>query len=328
MRELYLGDLRKVPAIWIPQYLVYLCIFILKINIYMKHILIFLCTVAVNALFAQEGFGVGMQIGLNYAKIRGTSEVVTGSNATPETFNPNSGLQGGLLLRWGFTDRFGLRLEVNYAQRGMKYIYEGVGIQPFKSESGTTILTTGQLKYNLNLSNGYMELPLTAYIQVTNHWELHAGGYVAYLASSKSDGVLTLKGAKTLSGTSVPDYDGAIDYNYLSAADDKADVTNNKILFTEGIHIVKNPTSLGAYYARGTANGYLWNRWDYGVSAGVSYRMRSGLTAMARVNYGMTDVTNNAVHSLQSSLDANRKYILRDTKDNNVSAQISFIFGN
>jgi hypothetical protein len=49
---------------------------------------------------------------------------------------------------------------------------------------------------------------------------------------------------------------------------------------------------------------------------------------MARVNYGMTDVTNNAVHRLQSSLDANRKYVLRDTKDNNMSAQISFIFGN
>jgi hypothetical protein len=67
---------------------------------------------------------------------------------------------------------------------------------------------------------------------------------------------------------------------------------------------------------------------DYGLVAGFSYRMRLGLTAMARFNYGMTDVTNNAVHAMQSALSADKKFLLRDSNDKNMSFQISFIFSN
>jgi hypothetical protein len=296
----------------------------------MKHILVFLLTMclATTQTVAQEGFGFGMQIGLNYSTIRGTSEAITGSTAKPETFNYNSGLQGGLLVRYGITDLIGLRLEANFAQRGMKYTYGGIGIQPFREDNGVAILTTGTLKYNLNLTNSYIELPLTVYARLGDHWEVHGGGYFAYLVKSAADGALTLQGAKTLLGTSVPDYSGTIDYNYLSAADDKADVSNNKLLFSEGSYVVKSPASLGAYYGRGTANGYLWNRVDFGLVAGLSYRMRSGLTAVARFNYGMSDVTNNAVHAIQSSLGADKKFVLRNTDDKNMGVQISFIFGN
>jgi hypothetical protein len=297
----------------------------------MKHIIIFLLTIclASNSTFAQEGFGFGMHIGMNYATIRGTSEVTTGATTTPETFNYNSGLQGGLLVRYGLTDLIGFRLEANYAQRGMKYNYEGIGIQAFRDDNAAAILTTGTLKYNLNLTNSYIELPLTVYARLGDKWEIHGGGYFAYLVKSAADGALNLKNAKTLVGTAVPaEYNGTLDYNFLSADDDKADVTNNKVLFTEGARIVKSPVSLGAYYGRGTANGYLLNRVDYGLVAGLSYRMRSGLTAMARFNYGMTDVTNNAVHAMQSALSADKKFILRDSNDKNMSVQISFIFGN
>jgi hypothetical protein len=72
----------------------------------------------------------------------------------------------------------------------------------------------------------------------------------------------------------------------------------------------------------------LWNKVDYGLVAGVSYRMRSGLTAVARFNYGMADVTNNAVHAMQSGLSADKKFILRDSNDKNMGIQISFIFSN
>jgi Outer membrane protein beta-barrel domain len=296
----------------------------------MKHILVFLLTMCLmtSETFAQEGLGFGMNIGLNYSTIRGTSEVIAGTTTTPEMFNPNSGLQGGLLVRYGLTDLFGFRLEANYAQRGMKYTYEGIGIQPFRDDNAAAVLTTGTLKYNLNLTNSYLELPLTVYARLGDNWEIHGGGYFAYLVKSASDGALSLKNAKTLLGTTVPEYSGTVDYNFLSADDDKADVTNNKVLFTEGGRTVKSPVSLGAYYGRGTANGYLFNRVDYGLVAGLSYKMRSGLTAMARFNYGMTDVTNNAVHAMQSGLSADKKFILRDSNDKNMSVQISFIFSN
>jgi Outer membrane protein beta-barrel domain len=296
----------------------------------MRHILVFLLVTgfATTQTLAQEGFGFGMHIGLNYSTIRGTSEVIAGSTKTLETFNYNSGLQGGLLVRFGITDLIGFRLEANYAQRGMKYAYEGIGIQPFRNDKAAAILTTGTLKYNLNLTNSYIELPLTVYARLGEHWEVHAGSYFAYLAKSAADGALTLTGAKTLLGTTVPDYSGTIDYNYLSADDDKADVSNNKVLFTEGTYTVKSPASLGAYYGRGTANGYWWNRVDYGLVAGLSYRMRSGLMAVARFNYGLADVTNNAVHAMQSGLSADKKFVLRNTDDKNMGVQISFIFGN
>jgi hypothetical protein len=296
----------------------------------MRPILVFLWTVcfAIPSAFAQEGLGFGVHIGMNYSTIRGTSEVVSGSTTAPETFNYNSGLHGGLVIRYGLTDIVGFRAEVNYAQRGMKYAYESIGIQPFKDDKNVPIFTTGQLKYNLNLTNSYIELPLMFYARLGDKWEVQAGGYAAYLVKSAADGALTLKNAKTLLGTTVPDYSGTIDYNFLSADDDKADVSNNKVLFTEQARIIKNPISLGAYYGRGTANGYLWNRMDYGLVAGLSFRMRSGLTAMARFNYGMADVTNNAVHAMQSSLSADKKFVLRDSNDKNMGLQISFIFGN
>jgi hypothetical protein len=166
------------------------------------------------------------------------------------------------------------------------------------------------------------------YAQLGDKWEIHGGGYFAYLVKSSSDGALNLKNAKTLLGTTVPEYSGTVDYNFLSADDDKADVTNNKVLFLEGARSVKSPVSLGAYYGRGTANGYLFNRVDYGLVAGLSFKMRLGLTAMARFNYGMTDVTNNAVHAMQSGLSADKKFILRDSNDKNMSVQISFVFSN
>ncbi len=296
----------------------------------MKHILVFLLTIcfAASHTFAQEGLGFGMHIGLNYTTIRGTSEVIAGTTTNPETFNYNSGLQGGLLIRYGVTDLIGFRLEANYAQRGMKYAYEGIGIQPFRNDNQAAVLTTGNLKYNLNLTNSYIELPLTVYARLGDKWEIHGGGYFAYLVKSAADGALALNNATTSLGTAVPEYNGTLNYNFLSADDDKADVTNNKVLFTEGARTVKSPVSMGAYYGRGTANGYLWNRMDYGLVAGLSYRMRSGLTAMARFNYGMTDVTNNAVHAKQSGLSADKKFILRDSDDKNMSVQISFIFGN
>jgi hypothetical protein len=295
----------------------------------MKHILVFLLTIcfAASPTFAQEGFGFGMHIGMNYSTIRGTSEVVAGTTTNPETFNYNSGLQGGLLLRYGITDLIGFRLETNYAQRGMKYTYEGIGIQPFREDNGAAVLTTGTLKYNLNLTNSYIELPLTVYARLGDKLEIHGGGYVSYLVKSAADGELKLSNAKTLLGTSVSEYKGSLDYNFLSD-DDKADVSNNQTLFTEAGRIVKSPVSMGAYYGRGTATGYLWNKVDYGLVAGVSYRMRSGLTAVARFNYGMADVTNNAVHAMQSGLSADKKFILRDSNDKNMGIQISFIFSN
>lgn len=296
----------------------------------MKHILVFLLTMCLTTshTFAQEGFGFGMNIGLNYSTIRGTSEIINGTTTNPEKFDYNSGLLGGLLVRYGVTDLFGFRLEANFAQRGMKYLYEGIGIQPFKDDNGAAILTTGNLKYNLNLTNSYIELPLTIYAQLGDKWEIHGGGYFAYLVKSAADGALSLNNAKTLLGTTVPEYSGTVGYNFLSADDDKADITNNKVLFLEGARTVKSPVSLGAYYGRGTANGYLFNRVDYGLVAGLSYKMRLGLTAMARFNYGMTDVTNNAVHAMQSALSADKKFILRDSNDKNMSVQISFIFAN
>jgi hypothetical protein len=165
------------------------------------------------------------------------------------------------------------------------------------------------------------------YARLGDKLEIHGGGYVSYLVKSAADGELKLSNAKTLLGTSVSEYKGSLDYNFLSD-DDKADVSNNQTLFTEAGRIVKSPVSMGAYYGRGTATGYLWNKVDYGLVAGVSYRMRSGLTAVARFNYGMADVTNNAVHAMQSGLSADKKFILRDSNDKNMGIQISFIFSN
>lgn len=82
--------------------------------------------------------------------------------------NIKLGLNLGLYAKIPLTKGLSIQPELIYSSKGAKLTYSNF------------ILGKGEYRFNLN----YVELPVLAVINVANHLNLHAGGYVSYLVSA------------------------------------------------------------------------------------------------------------------------------------------------
>jgi hypothetical protein len=103
---------------------------------------------------------VGIKGGLNLSNLR--TDDVTDRHVK---LGGNVGIYAKLPVTAGFS----IQPEVLYSMKGSQINYNNV------------ILGSGKLKYNLN----YVEVPLLAVFNLTKNFNIHAGGYAAYLASAK-----------------------------------------------------------------------------------------------------------------------------------------------
>ena len=290
--------------------------------ILLSFVLFSLCS---SNLTAQE-ISYGFKAGLNFSTFQAESEAVDGVSLEEYDFNP--GFLVGLILKSNVTDLFGVTAEVLYSQKGTKYRFDGASYQPLITSTGDVIQTTGNKDLSLNVTNAYIDIPVSVYGRVLSWLEIHGGVSAGFLVSSSGSGELRYSSAVSERGFSIEDYVVSLDHRYFSDRGGIEELGDDPITQTIEGSFVEIPKTLSAYYEYAQDEELnLYNRLDLGVHAGFSLYLNQGLFLGLRANLGLSDVTNNEVDKsiLTQGPDG---FIFRDDKDTNLSFQtfIGFSF--
>ncbi len=294
----------------------------------MKNILfsIFLSCFCIGISQAQE-MGYGFKAGLNFSTINGPSEqTVDGSDTEMNEYI--TGFHIAAIINFKLTDIAGVRTELMFSQKGSRYTFEGDSYQDFFNNSQVTLTsTTGMKELSINTTNAYIDIPVMGYFRATDWLEISGGASVGVLVSSVAAGELRYSGVSA-SGTPLDDVVIGIEYNYLT--DDintQSEDFNTKMVGNQTLRI---PRTVGAYYDYNLYNqelqGNFYNRLDLGLVGGINIFLNQGLSLGLRVNYGLSDITNNEVDPSIQSLDEDGNFIYLEDKDTNLSLQASIGF--
>ena len=299
----------------------------------MKPIAILLLLLGAFSASAQIKYG--FKTGLNFARIIGDSET-SAAGANLETWKNSTGFHIGMTFAYNFTDNFGLRGEFLYSKRGAKYTFDGPSYRIFKHSMGS-ILTTGNSRYLISVNNSYLDIPVLAYGRIGN-FEVSGGAYVGILVQSAGEGSLRYSGKTALNNDVYINPNKAdtelnfnLNHNYRrdntgegsAKSDDEVPVS----VKVDGI-ISETPKTLGAYYDYTEDKGNLYNTIDFGLVGGISYYISTALYLGVRVQYGLSDITNNKADISKSSYSNNGELIFRDAKHQNfmIQASVGFSF--
>lgn len=294
----------------------------------MKKIIIIaliLCTFQISG--QAQSWGFGFKVGLNTSGVIGPSEQnAAGENL--ETFGTIGGFQVGGLVQLKVNKYFGLQTEVLFSQKGSDYKFEGESFETFTNNIGAVIQTTGDRKRLINATNGYINVPLIAYVNITRNLNFGLGGYMDILVSSSASGESSyLNGVLANNSGDVSDF--LVDYSFNYSKDEAKGLptTAGSTTVLVGSENIVIPSSEGAYYNFDTKDGNFYNPLDFGLVANLGWRFNNGLRFDLRANYGLTDVTNNFYDVSLAEKDANGKGLARTDFDRSVSYQLTIGFG-
>jgi len=306
----------------------------------MKQLVVILTimALAITAKAQEPGeFAIGIKAGLNFASIIGPSE----KSASDISLESNSAITRFMLaptIRYAFTDRNGLILEVQYSQKGGNYTYAGESYWIIEGETAEPLYFEGNRSITLNVNNGYLDIPLLFYGNLNSNVSLYGGGYVGFLLNSTGAGRLSFDAEeRTLENSNInidlQPFGMELEHNYKK--DEHRDSTSyilqsiynqNSVGGIEAFGDAKVPTKTGAYYDYEQRGDNFYNNIDAGVIFGVEYRFDTGLGVGFRGSYGLTDVSNNAYDYSKISTLApeNNDYtrILRTDRDRNLVLQL------
>lgn len=286
----------------------------------MKHLIFAVCLLLSFQAFAQE-LSYGFKVGLNFSTIKGPSE------EDLESFDYNSGFHVGGGVIYKITDRFGVKGEILFSQKGVKYGYDGPSAQLFTEDDGDKVLGTGTRRMQLNVSNSYIELPFTAYAKITERIEVFGGANINFLVGTSAVGEYVFSGA--IPDNPAVDIIVELDHSYFKdkvASPDDITADTEVIKIPNGIDELTIPKRVGAYYLDfPEKDGSFYNIIDLGLHAGVAYYLNGGLYLGVTVNYGLLDATNDFYDISKVSTDG-LEYISRSDKDTNLSFQTSVGF--
>lgn len=286
---------------------------------------VLLATLLLASMTAQAQLHYGIKTGLNFARIKGPSEL-DNTGAALEDWKSATGFHIGIGFSYKFSDHFGARGEFMYSKAGGRYSYDGDAHRVFNYTGGSSY-ATGHAKYLLNISNAYLKVPVSVYAKAGD-FEFSAGPYVAVLVQSTAEGSLLFSGGKTENNSSIEDIEYFLDYNYRKD-DSGAAVSGSET------HVVRVdnrnidvPKTVGAYYDYTEDRGKLFNSLDYGVVGGVSWYLTGTLYLNVGVQFGLADVTNDKADLAKSVTGPNHSPVYRSDKDRNfaISTSIGFSF--
>ncbi len=264
----------------------------------------------------------GFKTGLNFAQISGPSET-DAAGVSLENWKNVVGFHIGISFSNKFTDNFGVRGEVLYSKRGGQYKYEGPSYRFFNYPNGTSY-ATGTSKYSINISNAYIDIPVTAFVRAGS-FEFSGGGYVGFMVQSNGEGALLFSKGVSELNLPIADTEFLLDYNYRKDDPGAASGTDIQVVRVDNRNL-ELPKTFGAYYDYPDDKGRLFNSLDFGLIGGVAYYLSSSLYAGVRLQYGLADVTNNQADLQKNSTGNNKALIFRDDKDKNFSIQASVGF--
>lgn len=116
-------------------------------------------SVGMNAQNYDKAPKIGVKGGLSFSNLYvdniDDDEMLTGFNI-------------GMFAKFPLSEKFAIQTEAYYTNKGAKLTYDN-------------LLATGTTKFKLD----YIEVPLLAVYNISNNFNIHAGGYVGYLISGK-----------------------------------------------------------------------------------------------------------------------------------------------
>ena len=268
---------------------------------------------------SSQDYDVGIRAGLNFAKFLGPSET-----GVVENFSLSSGFHFGINFQWNFNSVLGVRSEVLYTQIGSQYTFNGEGYYVFDLPTFSRFVVRDISQIDLDISNAHISFPITAHITVTEKLEIFGGGYLNLLVSPIGTGSWKFG----VLDENAPDYafDQGLDYDYNS---DRAGEFN---LFARSIGIIVNDQNVdlngivGAYYLFDTVEENRFTKVDYGLIGGAAYYLNKGLFVSARLEYGLTDITNTRADNSLKDINSNGTFIFNDDYDRNLNIAISMGF--
>jgi len=289
--------------------------------------LLFILTLSLNAL-AQD-WSYGIKAGLNFSTFAGDPEK-DDAGATVEEFQRITSFHIGFGFSYAITDHIGARAELMYSQKGVGYRYEGTSYEFLTSRTNMEIISSGSRKTTNNILTSYIDLPVLFYVRPADWLEISLGPSIGVLVGATGAGSTAFSGQTRLIGgtpieKTVPEHSLTLEYNYFGDETGEADISSTMELPVSN-QIVDLPAAIGAYYDIPRGDGNFFNILDLGLNAGLSFYLSRTLFVGGRVNYGLSDVTNNDYDFSLVKLDAANARIPRSDTDRNFSIQASVGF--
>ncbi len=284
----------------------------------MKKLIILLLVLSSIPALAQHKIGV--RAGLNYSKFIGELE-------QGESYGVSGGFHFGINYTYELNDIIGFRGELLYIQRGSKQdFYSENNYQIIKSPTIEKFVEFGEVDLNLELSNAYFAIPLTVQVQLNRKIELFGGMSIDFLVGPSGRGKLDFTSNSRMDDIF---FVQSYDHKYGS---DRAGEFNTFI--SESISIIVDgdkvsiPKVVGAYYNFDEAQktGKRFKSLDAHIILGGNYFINTGFYIGARLEYGLADITNNAMDFSLTDLDGDENFIFREDRDRSVSLSVSFGF--
>ena len=286
----------------------------------MKNLIVLLFLVSSVPLLSQHK--VGVRAGVNFSKFSGPLE-------EGEDYDVSNGFHFGINYTYLFNDLLSFRGELLYIQRGSKQTYQDTTggsyyiINSFQREDN--IVTFGNVNYQLEVSNAYLSIPITAHLRLNSKFELYGGASVEFLLGPSGKGLIDFDNDELFFRQSL-DYDynsntaGSFNGNLVERGEIVTIIVNDEILMM--------PRFVGAYYQYLPSQvvGQRFNRLDANLILGGNYFINPGFYVGIRGEYGLSDITNNDMDPSLRELDSARLFILREDTDRSLSLSLSFGF--
>ena len=297
-----------------------------------KYIWTFLVLMSVSTLsYGQISYG--FRSGVGFSKFLQENEQDDQGNPLDEDVF-SSGFHLGVAFGYRLSDVMMIRAEILYNQKGGRYRYDGPSYMIFSPESGADpIPTVGNRKTSINISNAYLNFPLSVAFKLGDSFEVFGGIGFGVLLNSLgagqriySDGVSIGLGEVVNNGEEIAQ---EMDYDYFNDNDGQASVSDPYVFLLSG-ELIQVPREIGAYYDTSKGETPFYSRIDVDLNAGISYYLSSNLFLSTRVFYGLTDVVDDSYQFRRYSLDDNNERIPFGRTDRNLSIQVSlgFFFGS
>jgi hypothetical protein len=258
---------------------------------------------------------IGVRAGLNYSTFSGPLE-------KGESFGLANGIHFGINYGYKFTNKFMIRAELQYNQVGTKQKFKGDSYYLIYT-SKKTVFEKGERILDLEISNSYINVPITAVYQVNRKFELFGGISPGFLINPTGRG--TVKFTSKAHPTEII-FKQALDYRYYQDEAKAIAGNSGSLKIIENGEIVSLPKSIGAYYQTDAKNGSQFNWLNLSVVGGVNFFINKGFFIGGRVERGLLDVSNDRMDFSITELKEDLNFNKRTDKDLQLSYQVSLGF--
>jgi len=257
---------------------------------------------------------IAIRAGLNFYKFSGPTE-------PGEVFDYSTGIHFGVGYGYKFTNDFLIRAELLYTQNGSKTSYDGPGFYVIHHPTGT-IYEKGRSTISLNISNAYVCLPITANYMLSKKWEIVAGLSPNFLVNPTAQGTLRFESTDNPENV----FRQSLDYRYYSDAARQGAFQGRPVaIFVNGSRF-DLPRLAGAYYQNTEKRGNRFKFFDLSTVFGLNYYFNKGFYTGVRVEYGITDITNNRMDFSYQGFNSDNTLIQTNDYDHQFGLQVSIGF--